>query len=147
MLRLRCPSFAGSRVSPFADNKRPERRQPGLLCQEANIRWLRRCRSLFAQQELLMFFFFFASRATPVRSANFFPVATRPGFFSKFCFEDFWQNLLWSFMRRIRRCIGLLSHVVYDKMKVFAVYLQVLGQLHCKALGQAPLQIPFQVLS
>ena len=50
-------------------------------------------------------------------------------------------------MRRIRRCIGLLSHVVYDKMKVFAVYLQVRGQLHCKALGQAPLQIPFQVLS
>ena len=26
LLRLRCPSFAGSRVSPFADNKRPERR-------------------------------------------------------------------------------------------------------------------------
>lgn len=78
LLRLRCPSFAGSRVSPFADNKRPERRQSGLLCQEANIRWLRRCCSLFAQRELLMFSGF-----------NFFPVATRPGFFRSFVSRTF----------------------------------------------------------
>ena len=89
LLRLRCPSFAGSRVSPFADNKRPERRQPGLLCQEANIRWLRRCRSLFAQQELLMFFFFLPHVPRRYAQLTFFQSQLAQGFFRSFVLRTF----------------------------------------------------------
>lgn len=88
--------------------------------------------------DVFCFFFFWPHVSCRYAQLSFFQSQLSQGFF-EVCFEDFWQNLLWSFIRRLRRCIGFLNHVVYDEMKVFAVYLQVLGQLHCKVLGQAPL--------